>query len=233
MAFPNIKSLLLQDLYFNTLQRLLPTIASGSYRLMPFLSPKSLETNVLRNGTTESEGADDMEPEPVNVNKLGRVLSPTPVDTLMISGVKDACWLTGPELRNLLTSMPTVKTLKMSHWDVDHLVWKALRRSPAARSRPDDPVFPAFESLHFYSTMSFNQRGFKNMVTSHPIQSMVLGAVLAKTADELSKRDSCNEDDGITKWLKFNISTFRLVSTSSTYEPPEFCSEILPIFTRS
>ncbi|KDN39038.1 hypothetical protein RSAG8_09074, partial [Rhizoctonia solani AG-8 WAC10335] len=222
ITFPNLESLLLQDLYFNTLEFLLPAISPGSYCSTLFLTRKSLEINVTRD-TPEEEEAEDMEVELVDVSELGGALAQTRVDTLMISGLWDGCWLTGPELRALLIGAPTVKTLKMNNWDLDYSVWRALRRSPTARCHPEDHPFPALENLHLCCAKILNQRGLKNMVNSHPIQRMVLGAVLTDITDELSE-GSCDEDDTIVKWLKANIPALRLVN--STYQPPEFYSDV-------
>ncbi|KEP49571.1 3-ketoacyl-(acyl-carrier) reductase [Rhizoctonia solani 123E] len=219
IAFPNLESLFLQDLYFNTLEHLLPAIFPSSYRLTLFLTRKS-----LTRGAPEDE-EEDFEPQFVDIHELGSVLAlaQTRVDTLMLSGVLDDCWLTGPELRALLLSIPTVKTLKLHNWDLERTVWRALRRSPASRSHPEHHQFPALENLHFYCAKILNQRGLKNMMTSHPIQRMVLGAVCLDVKGGLSEW-LCDEDDNIITWLNAKIPALHLVD--STYQPPEFYSHV-------
>ncbi|CAE6459900.1 unnamed protein product [Rhizoctonia solani] len=223
VAFPNLKSLFLQDLYFNSLEYLLPIISPGSYRLILFLARKSLEINVVRDNVPGNE-EEDIELERVEVSDLGSALVDTPVDTLMITGVWNDCWLTGPEIRLLLVAMPTLKALQISHWDLDHSVWRALRRSTAARSCPEDYRFPALESLYLCSARLINQRGLRNMVASHPLQEVVLGGIFGDTLRQLSESDSCDGDNGVTGWLKTNVPVFRLVR--SFYEPPEFYSDV-------
>ncbi|KAL5633533.1 hypothetical protein ACGC1H_003880 [Rhizoctonia solani] len=220
ITFPNLESLFLRDLYFNTLEHLLPAISPGSYCLTLFLTRKSLEANVTRDAPEDE--AEDFEPELVDVGELGSVLVQTRVDTLMLSGVWDGCWLTGPEIRTLLYSIPSVKTLKMDNWDLDQAIWRALRRSPAARYHPEDLWFPALENLHLCRANILNQRGLKNMVTSHPIQRMVLGAAHTDIKQGLS--EWLCDDDSIVTWFKANIPAFHLVK--STYQPPEFRSHV-------
>ncbi|CUA69934.1 hypothetical protein RSOLAG22IIIB_08777 [Rhizoctonia solani] len=217
VTFPNLETLLLQDLYYNTLEHLLPVVSPGSYHLTLFLTRKSLETNMIRDAPGDEEEEEDR--ELVDISELGSALTQARVDTLMISGNWGECWLTGPEIRALLISVPAVKTLKISGWDLDHSIWRALRRSPAARRHPEDHRFPVFENLHFSCVKIINQRGLKNMITSHPIQGMVLGAIFSDITDELSEW-SCDEDDGIVQWLKVNIPVLHLLN--STHRPPEF-----------
>ncbi|KAH7318882.1 hypothetical protein B0J17DRAFT_302312 [Rhizoctonia solani] len=110
--FPRLRSLLIQDVYLNTLEFLLPTISHGSHHLVLFLSDKSLQIKSLEdndNNDDETEGSEDWSPKLVN---LCEILEPVSVDTLMISGhgTWGGMWLTGTMFRRLLQSMPTIKT---------------------------------------------------------------------------------------------------------------------------
>ncbi|KAG8703868.1 hypothetical protein FRC11_010391, partial [Ceratobasidium sp. 423] len=141
VLLPNLDSLLLEDLPYNTLKTVLCTISPGSHRLTLFPTHKSKQVVSLGNP----------EPQIINMGQLNEILESVPVDTMLLAGQMDEDddqypaderWLTGPELHGLLASMPALKTLKANTWVFAKAEWQAMTRTENAR-------FPRLENLHF------------------------------------------------------------------------------------
>ncbi|CAE6478194.1 unnamed protein product, partial [Rhizoctonia solani] len=99
--FPTLKSLFVQDIYLNTLEFLLPTIALGSHSLTLFLSKRCLKIKLLGEDSDDDDDDDEMDGSrgsedsdrheiqgrpPVSIDPLCRILEPISIDTLMMSG---------------------------------------------------------------------------------------------------------------------------------------------------
>ncbi|CAE6474035.1 unnamed protein product, partial [Rhizoctonia solani] len=222
VTFPNLESLLLQDLYLNTLEYLLPMLAPGSYSLALFLSQNSIEISV-----SDDESIDESEVEFFDFVGLCRVLGHTSVDTLMLSGHQGSAWVRGAKLRRLLGSMPTLKTLKIENWEFGPELseWKYLRPGQNTQASSNDDSFPALENLHLSSIRIRGSKGFHKVVTSHPLQRVTLGGtILVVRQDGTNRWRALKEGCPLVKWLRGKVPDVRLVEAD--YRPPEFCSNL-------
>ncbi|CAE6526123.1 unnamed protein product [Rhizoctonia solani] len=218
VAFPKLQSLHLQDLYFNTLEFLLPMIAPGSYSTTLFLTPKTVWVNILEEDEFAHEFVHDCE---INrVAWLCDVLKITPVDTLMMSGYPDGSWFSEELLHHLLNALPGLKTLKIDNWVFRGPVWNDLKQSQNTR-RILPSQFPALERLILTSTTIRNMDGFQEMLAIHPLQQVVLGVTVETVRPGgTHQTESLNEGSNIVAWLMKNVPDFRLVD--SHYSPSEF-----------
>ncbi|CAE6437563.1 unnamed protein product, partial [Rhizoctonia solani] len=205
VELPNLQSLYIQDLYFNVLDRILTNINPGSHRLTLYLTEKSLCTGNLEAGSFEEDEVDPSD--------LCELLGNTPIDTLMLYGHCGEHWVEGPVLRQILSSIPKLKTLKMSHWDFDTECLDALER------RPREP-FPRLQNLHITGTKIYDIDGLKNVISSHPIRNLDIGASIWKGDMFMQVWDRLEPGSDLANWLKSQVRNVRLRKFS--YEAPEF-----------
>ncbi|EUC56010.1 hypothetical protein RSOL_154050, partial [Rhizoctonia solani AG-3 Rhs1AP] len=144
VRFPNLQSLFLRDIHYNTLRFLLPLIAPGSHRLTLFLTPKCLRIKDLEDVDSDEDEVEDS----VNVADLCKILESVPVDTLMITGYLHPGWLTSDMIYSLPEAMPTLKTFKIDSWMFDHNLWEKISRSPGAGEDRESLPFPMLENLY-------------------------------------------------------------------------------------
>ncbi|KAH7332682.1 hypothetical protein B0J17DRAFT_153611 [Rhizoctonia solani] len=138
---PNLNSLLLEDLPFNTLKVVLCTTSPGTHCLTLFPNQKSKQIIFLGNP----------KPEAVGIGHLTTLLGSVPVDTLLITGrvneygdrwTGDERWLSGAELHKLLISMPALKTFKIHTRLFACEEWQAMTRG-------ENSQIPKLENLYF------------------------------------------------------------------------------------
>ncbi|KAG8736063.1 hypothetical protein FRC11_002871, partial [Ceratobasidium sp. 423] len=163
--FPSLKTLLLEDLPHNTLYTLLQTIISESHQLALFATPKSVEV-ISRHP----------EPDFIDLQDLFHALEPT-VDTLLISA-EEQTWLSPRDIRTLLELLPSLKTLKMHSWSFNEEHWADLELPQNPRS-----PFPKLDCLYLSCAVIRDEELLKDVVTSHSIRRMVLGASLCDEED--------------------------------------------------
>ncbi|KAH7326786.1 hypothetical protein B0J17DRAFT_680673 [Rhizoctonia solani] len=209
VTLPNLQSLHLQGLYVNTLEVVLSKIAPGSHRLTLYLGSKSLRTN-LRGIQQQND------PNLVDISPLRAILKPIHVDTLMLSTHWEGAWLSGSMFRTLFRAMPTLKTLKMDGWIFDkHDSWslKHLARSKDAPEDPEDSLPPALENLHFSNAVIYDLETFRELVSSHPLQRVVLGGRRAMAFLNVNIQfQPLQENSEPIQWLRGKIPDVRLVS---------------------
>ncbi|CAE6452649.1 unnamed protein product [Rhizoctonia solani] len=220
VSLPKLRSLYIQDLYFNTLELLLPIIAPGSHHLTLFLTEKSVSVNMLKNNFDEH----GQECEINRVAYLCAVLKSAPVDTLVLSGHWGGTWLSEELLPHLLWTLPALKTLKMDDWEIYGPIWNDLKQTQDAQLFSRGP-FPALERLLLSSVTIHNMDSFQDMVSSHPLRQVILGAnVKTICPDGTCSLEPLQEDSDVVLWLRNNVPDFRLVD--SHYSPPEFRSNV-------
>ncbi|CAE6404049.1 unnamed protein product [Rhizoctonia solani] len=203
ISLPGLKRLHIEDLYFNTLRDVIGSISQGQHQLTLVLTTNSLQI-------AAPAGLDFQD---ASINALCEVVSSTPVDTLLLCGRRRGGWLDEEELEALLQAAPSVKTLKMSHWRFRSSECRVLTRPQSS-----DGAFPAIKNMHLCWAGIIDQEGFKSMVTSHPIQRMVLGGYTESEPGDFF--DPFRGSEEIVAWLDSNIPNFRLYDLD--YEPPEF-----------
>ncbi|KAG8753488.1 hypothetical protein FRC11_007396, partial [Ceratobasidium sp. 423] len=205
VSLPHLKTLHIADLYFNALQAILGSITQGPHRLTLILTINSVQVAA----PAESDF------EEVEVNDLCEILSGTRVDTLVLCGKDRGDWLDEEELGALLRSIPSVKTLRMSHWNFRSSECRALQRLESSNT------FPKIDNMHLCWAGIIDQQGFKDMVSSHSIQQMVLGGYVDNDSETDPK--SLQGGEELVVWLKSKIPDFQLYNIH--YEPPGFgCS---------
>ncbi|KAH7339437.1 hypothetical protein B0J17DRAFT_627540 [Rhizoctonia solani] len=213
IMLPNLQSILLEELYFNTLELLLRWLTPGSCRLTLYLTGHS--TEVLLGNSEE---------ETVGIEKLCSLLRPITVDTLALSGDDPPVYT----VRSLLESMPTLKSLKIQLWVLDSEGRDALKRpEPQTTSfESNTGVFPKLEQLHVVRLVvghegeKMLEEGLKDIVVSHSIQKMVLGDVYH---DYLNAK-GLQGNEPICVWLRTNVPEFHL--NRAFIHAPEFYSHI-------
>ncbi|CAE6460123.1 unnamed protein product [Rhizoctonia solani] len=222
VLLPNLDSLLLEDISYNTLRTVLRTISPGSHRLTLFPTHKSKQVVSLGNP----------EPETINSEQLNEIMEAVPVDTMLLAGQMqedddlqpaDEMWLTASELHGLLASMPALKTLKANTWVFAKEDWQAMTRTENSR-------FPRLENLHFSCAFLEDEEFLKPFVTSHHIQRMTLEGSLSSVEDGVPDYEPLEGGEEIISWLKAKIPDFTLEvrdpEEENRREPLEFCSHV-------
>ncbi|CAE6480516.1 unnamed protein product [Rhizoctonia solani] len=219
----NLESLLLQDLYFNTLEFLLKSIVPSPQRLELHLTEHSKQ--IALNG---------LQMRAARIEDLYSILNLLSVHTLLLSYTSISPtgtierWLTDPELRVLLKCMPSIKILKMRGWLCNAETGKTLKR-PQSEGLGDGEFFPKFEEIYMTSTEIFDQDALKDIIASHSPRKLVLGGDLYLQGGP----DGCALYDGMGKlpgyeenpigWLRSNVPEFHLLEFC---DPAEFYSDI-------
>ncbi|CAE7133275.1 unnamed protein product [Rhizoctonia solani] len=208
VEFPNLRSLLVQKLYFNTLECLLPMIKSVWDCLVLFLNYRCLRT--------KEEGDRQMRPPRVDrVTNLCKILSPLSLDALTLGhGHDEETWLDMITFQVLLKGLPTLTTLRMHNWIFEGGIWQGLTRPSVAESDSQAHSFAALENLYLNAarlrTCTFPLGDVQRMVASHPLRLVVLGGV-RESAPPHAYQDSLLGTDVVTVFEK-NVPEFRLVN---------------------
>ncbi|CUA77201.1 hypothetical protein RSOLAG22IIIB_12595 [Rhizoctonia solani] len=158
--FPNLQSLLIQNIYFNTLRVLLPSIAPGSHRLTLFLSPRCLRFKILEDVDSDDDGVDNS----ANTADLCRILKPILVDTLMVTAFRPIMRVKPGIIYSILKAMPALKTLKIDCWTFTQDSLEKLSRPPVKKDSSKKPSFPALENLHLTTATFRTTAGFRELL---------------------------------------------------------------------
>ncbi|KDN47022.1 hypothetical protein RSAG8_03799, partial [Rhizoctonia solani AG-8 WAC10335] len=221
VVFPNLQSLYIRDIYSNTLKSLLRMITPGSYHLTLFLRETSLQNNLYERDFDEIE-INHPEFGMANLGELCKDLERVPVHTLMLSEHSAFAIdrLTAPTLQLLLEAMPALKTLKMHRWVFDEALWDCLKQPHSNQADLQERSFPALEYLQLSEATILTDEGFQDLVASHPLQQVVLGATIVIDCSDDTTQKPLEEGNRMVGWLKDNVPNFRLVE--DRYCPPEF-----------
>ncbi|CAE6370799.1 unnamed protein product [Rhizoctonia solani] len=215
VVFPTLQSLHVQVIFFNTLKSLLPMIATGSHRLSLFLESECL----YNNWRDSDDGFGPDEPEIfVDIISLCQVLEQASVDTLVLERTMGEDWLKGSGIHKLLQATPALKTLKMHSWNFNKDTWSNLTPDWTSGS------FPMIEVLELTNATIVADEGFREMVASHPLRRVVLGASTAATPRYSAPRKPLQEDSDVVTWMRENVPDFCLVD--SRYVPSEMKGDI-------
>ncbi|KAJ1304404.1 hypothetical protein OPQ81_005553 [Rhizoctonia solani] len=210
VILPKLKSLLLEDLYFNTLESLFRWLVLGSCQLTLYLTDHSRET-----------ASSNSEPEPVDIENLYSLLRTITVATLVLSESQ----LLRNMLHGLLESMPTLKNLKMHLWECDPIGRDALKwPGPQATwsELADGVSFPKLEQLYLSSLRmgDDNDEVLKEVVASHSIQKMVLGDLIYREEGGVIVHKRLDGNEAICVWLRSNVPDFlNLLGTTRSCSP--------------
>ncbi|KDN33991.1 hypothetical protein RSAG8_12922, partial [Rhizoctonia solani AG-8 WAC10335] len=207
VVFPNLQSLYIRDIYSNTLKSLLRMITPGSYHLTLFLRETSLQNNLYEHDFDEIE-INHPEFGMANLGELCKDLERVPVHTLMLSEHSAFAIdrLTAPTLQLLLKAMPTLKTLKMHRWVFDEALWDGLKQPHGNQADLQERNrMAALEYLQLSEATILTDEGFQDLVASHPLQRVVLGATIAIDCSDDTTQKPLEEGNRMVGWLKDNL----------------------------
>ncbi|CAE6474121.1 unnamed protein product [Rhizoctonia solani] len=231
VTLPQLQCLFIEDLYLNTLELLLPRVASGPQGLKLCLGSKCLKIN--RRGRSNpihrlfnfpeanmsDEDNEDSDDRPTNIERLWAGLGSTQVDTLILRPLQDYMGLSRSLLHTLLRVLPDLKTLKMDGWDIFRSDYKpSPRRYILSFDEPMDPEYAlssALENLHLTGLRVHDMGVFREMVTDHPLQQIViegLGEVACQN-DRGYALEPLEENQSFLNWLRENAPNARLVNS--------------------
>ncbi|CUA77398.1 hypothetical protein RSOLAG22IIIB_12737 [Rhizoctonia solani] len=215
-TFPNLKSLLLEDLDFNVLRTLLASIVPGHHRLTLFLTPKIQHIYEL-----------DEEPTEIDIQEIYELLERTTVDTLLLQGdLEDTVWLDYIELREILSSLPALKTLKMNSWWFNKEDLQALERPQTTNSDPQPVNFPNLEKICIFNSTIRHKKALYCAMNSHSLHFMELGGRIPRISSDddatdggVSRQNSSifiTHDTDIVRRLRGIIPHFRLLGPEAS-----------------
>ncbi|CAE6481761.1 unnamed protein product [Rhizoctonia solani] len=205
-SFPKLETLLLQDSNFTAL-KLLPTCRQIH---LP-----------------------DDEPENPNIEEIYALLRRVEVNALILKGDSiDDSWLDSAGLRSLLKSLPALRTLKITHWDLPENNLPALKRPRGGRKGPSQS-FSNFNDLHLVDVQLWETKALKQLVSSHSLQKMELSGIYIKevpideeTDSEVQEWDEFTEDFRSVKWLKNTVPQFRLARNIHETDDHDFQQDV-------
>ncbi|CAE6486357.1 unnamed protein product [Rhizoctonia solani] len=212
--FPKLRSLLLEDLDFNVLRTVLGSICAGSHRVTLFLTPQSQRIY-----------QPNEEPTRVDIQHIYELLKHSTVDTLLLNrDFEDTMWLDHMELHRILHSLPSLKTLKMAHWQFKKKDLQALERPQSSSFCSSTVAFPSLETLCFIGSYIRHTEALYGVATSHPLHTMELGGnipVMYSDDEDEDTRDEedmswghITDDDPIVRRLEAIVPGFRLVNST-------------------
>ncbi|KAG8680968.1 hypothetical protein FRC11_001750, partial [Ceratobasidium sp. 423] len=216
LSFPKLESLYLADLNFNILQLFMEVISPGSYYLTVGLTAESCASFFFP-GPDIDWAYEYVDHTSEEVCDLLRAAS---IDKLILTTHHGCVWDEAADLRALLKSVPTVKTLVLNSCSLSLVTLKALKQPPRpprwAHTRND--IFPKLECIEFQcstisSSLSDLKIGFKHLLIGHPIQRMAIGRSCGS-----GKTPPIDEHDEIIEWLKSKIPRF--LFSGEQDEPP-------------
>ncbi|KAG8729841.1 hypothetical protein FRC11_007900, partial [Ceratobasidium sp. 423] len=212
--FPNLESLLLEDLSYNALFTLSQIIAPGSHRLALLLTAKS----------TQGLFPGDIDIDLFDIQDLCDTLQNFAVDTLLFAR-KEVPWLSPGEIFQLVNSTPTLKTLKIDSWLFGKAEWEALvRYNRFSRTVLPGRQYPTLDCLYLSRVLIQDQDSLKRVVQSHSIQRMVLGASLCNEGGTFLNPEPLCGDEEIVNWLRSNVPDFSLIGEDT--HPLDFASSV-------
>ncbi|KAF8737821.1 hypothetical protein RHS02_06020, partial [Rhizoctonia solani] len=246
ITFPNLQTLLLEELYFNTFQIIVsmisplhPLVLSFNYKITQInkldddvinINPNFLEDAEanIQNADTNIAGNNN---GPTNPMELWDALGLIQVETLKLTGrfTNDS----PPQIREAMRAMPGLLTLEVE--DVDftaspdehgqHCHSDTLNRSNKFESDPDGKPFPALEKLCLTRVIVEDSTAFREMVTSHPLRELVIGGrIRLSDSDWPYSLQSISDDSDLVRWLRGVVPDVCVVD--SDYRLPGFYNNV-------
>ncbi|KAG8690950.1 hypothetical protein FRC11_007897 [Ceratobasidium sp. 423] len=209
---PNLQDFLVDDVFFNTLDCLLSSIASRSHHLTLLLTDICRYVNLP--GIDTDTGLED-----ISWGALPELLGKVGVKDLLVYGDIDDPWMSSSELGDLIKSVaPTLETLWMDSWEFDTAHCSSL----AYPSLSDGSSSPHLINLHVTRSRIRDAEAFEDMVISHSesIQRMALGAATRDSTRDPIEWVPCKGHGPLELVLKHSVSDFQLVDYN--FDPPEF-----------
>ncbi|CAE6440622.1 unnamed protein product [Rhizoctonia solani] len=210
ILLPNLQSLLIQDLYFNTLRLILLSIQSRSHRLSLVFTRKSLRLNHA-----------DFESDEIDTGILSEALSNTPIHALLVDTETleaDEFVLSPDEFRGVLMAMPSLETLWVNIWELRSYYCSVLQRPSVSH----ESSFPHLINLYFTCVDFPDLEAFKRMINSHAdsIQLVAIGGPSDLITEDKVHWDFPEGAQEAAIWLEDNVPEFRRIDRN--FEPQEF-----------
>ncbi|KAG8700226.1 hypothetical protein FRC11_013121 [Ceratobasidium sp. 423] len=213
ISFPNLESLLVDDLYCNTLFFLLRAIKSRSHRLTLRLTRNSLCVKLPR----------ESRPGVVKHRLLRKALEHVPVHKLCIHA---ALHPTIKKLGKLIKSVPTLDTLFLDEAEFTAEYCNALGRQEIQENELQSSPFPSFQYLHFSRATIKDIAAFKSMLTSHSssMRQITVGGLVYTSTLPDSEAHYLGEDRDKDKEFISQLEKIvpEVILTSVKYIPLEF-----------
>ncbi|CAE6415145.1 unnamed protein product [Rhizoctonia solani] len=210
IQIPNLRFLLVDDLYFNTLDCILSLVGSRSHDLTLLLSRRCRFIDCP---------ASEVGVQDATWESLCELLREVPIKKLLISGDRQSQWPSPSELKELIKlTAPGLETLWVNLWDFDATCFDVLTYRPV----PQDSSEPTLNlvNLHLTCARIHDQGAFLEMVLSQSrsLQHMLLGA--AARSHKMVGWVHLQENYPLASKLKNTVPNFQLVDCDDM--PSEF-----------
>ncbi|KDN35650.1 hypothetical protein RSAG8_11393, partial [Rhizoctonia solani AG-8 WAC10335] len=212
--FPNLETLHVEDLYSDMIRPVILSISPGSHHVSLYITRNSLDTQEDFPGGHITH----------DLNDLLVAIEGLPIHTLMLSGELVAGtsywnWLDPGNLHDILRAIPSVTTLRIHEWDFSQKRWQELFLPLESYLLLHTPEFPDLRNLYLTKARIHDINGLKDVVFSHSLRKLVIGATLASPEGRVPLQGS----EDLVHWLRSRVPDVRIVD--HTYEPLEFQSD--------
>ncbi|CAE6437090.1 unnamed protein product [Rhizoctonia solani] len=223
LSLPSLQTLFLENLLCNVLHTVLHSIKPGEQRVVLSLTHNALST--LSSIGYVGEG---------DFDAFITAIRPHPIDTLVLNIMNP--FGGSNRLRPLLSIMPSLTTIYFDHMSLDcEALVELTRISNPTHSQIN---IPQLRRVYISRTTIYSikdQTPLKNMLSSHPLEELVLGGrftgvldiTLLGTAPDACVDIACPDMITIKTWLQENIPKFKLLGCN---EPFKFKPDEWPIW---
>ncbi|CAE6528813.1 unnamed protein product [Rhizoctonia solani] len=210
IVLPKLRSLVLQDLWFNVLELVLLVLAPGTYH-----SALKLTWVVVHIGHSFKLSTW----EKIEPNNVITLLSRVTIDRLWLLGVTaEKPWLNGTEVCRLLTAVPRLKEFGLHNWIFQLNFFNQLLATSASDDGRGELEFPRLEGLGLTRAFVTDEEGFKRFLAKMRAQKVIFGGITeSKVKSGFWHRLQGDED--IVGWLRCNIPGFCFVDCEHVPAP--------------
>ncbi|CAE6509368.1 unnamed protein product [Rhizoctonia solani] len=206
IQLPNLQTLFVDDLHFNTLDCFLSSIASHSHRLTLLLSTRCREVDLLGYSTRT-----------ISWDVLYELLRKLIVNDLLLAGDVDTPWLSSSELGELTKciSPAGLETLRLNSWHLDATCCSALTYQSMIHGSSSCLI-----NLHLTCARIQDYEALIDMVNSHSdsLRRVVLGAIVSNATKTSWVPIYANHPLALA--LQHSVPNFQMVD--SYFVPSEF-----------
>ncbi|CUA77984.1 Protein furry homolog-like [Rhizoctonia solani] len=212
ISFPKLQTMVVRNLFSNTLDTLLSSIESRTHRLTLHLTRR----------TFEYTPSDDSEIEEVPAQRVVDLFPQVSVDVLLLEGLEEGPWLSGADMREMLKSMPDIETLRIHDWDYPTECCKMIQRPDLL----DDSKFPRIKNMHLTQASIWDEEAFKKMVASYSesLERLELAGRVVKGSEKPVVCEDLKGEEPIIAWFRENVPNFELKKNYVT--PVDFCDPV-------
>ncbi|CUA77098.1 Protein U5 [Human herpesvirus 7 strain JI] [Rhizoctonia solani] len=208
----NLQTLVIKDLYFNTLDQILCSITSRSHSLSLFLTEK------CRYADTAGLDSDFVD---VHWESLYELLRQVQVKDLLLTNNVTDHWLPSSRMEELLKStISGLQTLQLHLWDFSTAYCNVL----TSYSLSDDSLSCKISNLHITCARVHDRGAFTDMVLSHSnsIRKMVFGGLIRSVRGDSFDRVLDHESvvfimkSSVRKFQLYEVTKFKNVDRAPT-----------------